>query len=108
MKEKEVMRMIMMGCYAPSSSFKRSVWVRIERVMEFLANKGEIKRVNGEVKYETPDGRLHDTDLRRWTDMYVNSPLNEHIDELIALAREMHLPVNSGEVLKAFMNTKID
>lgn len=103
MKTENITTLIRLG-FEPARYFKRSAWVKVERVMEFLANKGEVLKLNGEVKYGTRNGGYNEEDLKRWSDMYLHSPLSEHMEEMKALSREMNLPLNSRELLSAFVN----
>ena len=90
--------------FEPAHYFKRSAWVKVERVMEFLVNKGEIVKVNGQVKYAARGGNHNEEDVVRWAKMFMQSPFSEHLDGMKKLSKELGLPLNSGKLLQAYMN----
>lgn len=90
--------------FEPAHYFKRSAWVKVERVMEFLVNRGEVVKVNGLVKYAPCKGTHDEQDIARWAKMFMKSPFTEHIEGMKQLSKELNLPLNSGELLKAYMN----
>lgn len=94
--------------FEPARYFKRSAWVKVERVMEFLVNRGEVARLNGEIKYIPVDKVASEEEIERWARMFITSPLGEHIEGMRKLSKELGLPLNSGELLQAYMdfNTK--
>lgn len=92
--------------FEPAHYFKRSAWVKVERVMEFLVNKGEIVKVNGQVKYATRCGNHTEEDVVRWAKMFIGSPFIEHIEGMKKLSKELGLPLNSGKLLQAYMDFK--
>lgn len=102
-----IANLIRMG-FEPSCYFKRSVWSKITRVMDYLVNKGLIQRTYGEVKYATlswvPPTDAEIVELAR---IYMESPLHEHLGEMKKLSKETGLPLNSGELLLAYTDTNI-
>ena len=104
MKRKELENTIRMGLIVPASYFKRSAWINVERVMEYLVKAGLVVRKQGDIKYAK---RSHDISLDRLTDAYYNSPFVDHVDEMRKLSADLHLPLNSGALLKAFNNVNI-
>ena len=102
MEIENIKTLIRLG-FEPSRYFKRSAWVKVERVMEFLVNKGEISKVNGEVKYV---GERTEENITRWANMYMQSPFVEHTDEILRMSKELGLPLNSLELLNKFMDLK--
>lgn len=103
MKKENVIELIRLG-FGPTHYLKRSVWVKVERVMEFLVNKNEVVRIKGEVKYEPRKGYHSNDDINRWADMYLHSPFSEHLEEMKKLSKELNLPLNSRELLAQFIN----
>lgn len=104
MKKSEVALLIECGFTRPSM-YKRSVWNKITLIMEFLVNKNVLVRVDGEVKYGTSDGHVPtEDDIKSWADAYLESPFIQHLDELKQLSKQLHLPLTSGELLKAYVN----
>ena len=107
MKQNEIKCLISLG-FSPASYFKRSSWMNIQRVMEYLSNRGFIKRTNGEIKYSTLNGKMPTLEeLEKWSKEYLMSPVSEHLDEMKELSRELGLPVNSGKLLQKYMDVKI-
>lgn len=90
--------------FHPAHLFKRSTWTKVERIMEFLANKGEVVRLSGPIKYGTRNGVVHTDEVIRLAKVYLKSPFVEHIDQMRAMSKELGLPLNSIELLKAFTN----
>lgn len=107
MNKESIKTLIRFG-FEPACYFKRSAWVKVERVMEFLVNRGEIKKQDGEVKYAAPNGKATESDVERWALLFINSPFTEHIESMKRLSKELGLPLNSGKLLEAYMdfNTK--
>ena len=103
-KEEEVKNTVRMGLIVPASYFKRSAWVNVERTMEYLVKKGLVVRKQGDIKYAK---KSHDITLDMLVDAYYHSPFVEHIDELRKLSADLHLPLNSGALLKVFNNVAI-
>ena len=104
MKKSEVQNTVRMGLIVPASYFKRSAWVNVERVMEYLVKKGLVVRKQGDIKYAK---KSHDISLGTLTDAYCHSPFMEHVDEMRKLSTDLQLPLNSGALLKAFNNVNI-
>ena len=104
MKKNEIVLLIECGFTKPSM-YKRSVWNKVTLIMEFLVNKNMIAHVDGEVKYSTFDGHAPTgEDIKSWADAYLESPFIHHLDELKQLSKQLHLPLTSGELLKAYIN----
>lgn len=104
MKKNEIELLIECGFTRPSM-YKRSVWNKITLIMEFLVHKNMIVHVDGEVKYDTSDGHIPtEEDIKNWADAYLESPFIHHLDELKRLSKQLHLPLTSGELLKAYIN----
>lgn len=107
MKQNEIKCLISLG-FSPASYFKRSSWMNIQRVMEYLSNRGFIKRTQGEIKYSTLDGKMPTLDeLDHWATEYRMSPVVARIEEMKKLSRELSLPLNSGKLLQKYMDIKI-
>lgn len=106
MNRNEIMQLIWCG-FAPSSYYKRSVWLRIERIMEYLANKGYILRVTNQPYKYAYDSKLDRKTIEGWADEYMRSPFVEHLEEMKALSYEMHLPMNDIRVLREFLKTSV-
>ena len=104
MKREELQNTVRMGLIVPASYFKRSAWINVERVMEYLVKQGLVVRKQGDIKYAK---RSHDITLERLVDAYHHSPFMEHMDEVRKLSADLHLPLNSGALLKAFNNVTI-
>lgn len=104
MKREELQNTIRMGLIVPTSYFKRSAWVKVERVMEYLVKKGLVVRREGDIRYAK---KSHDISLERLTDAYYESPFIEHMEEIRRMSADLHLPVNSGALLKAFNDITI-
>lgn len=100
MNKENIKTLIRLG-FEPARYFKRSAWVKVERVMEFLVNKGEVSKVNGEVKYA---GDRTEENIERWAGMFLCSPFMEHLEGMKKLSKELGLPLNSGKLLQAYMN----
>lgn len=102
-----VKTLIRLGLEQSPQFFKRSIWLKVERVMEFLVNKDEIMKVKGSVKYAAKT-EASDENITRWAKMYLTSPLMEHIEGMKKLSRETRIPLNSGKLLSLYMdlNTK--
>ena len=107
MKRENIKTLIRLG-FEPARYFKRSAWVKVERVMEFLVNKGEVVKVNGDVKYVPRRGKYDELDLEVWAKMFMQSPFVEHLEGMKKLSKELGLPLNSGKLLQTYMdfNTK--
>lgn len=104
MNKNEVASLIECGFTRPSM-YKRSVWNKVTLIMEFLVNQNMVVHVDGEVKYGTHDGQAPNKDtIRSWADAYLKSPLSNHLEELKQLSKQLHLPLTSGELLKAYIN----
>lgn len=104
--KKQVITLIRLG-FEPARYFKRSAWVKVERVMDYLVNIGEVVKTEGEVKY----GIYHrgvptESDLNRLADKYMKSPFIDHIEAMKTLSKESGLPLNSKELLNKFMNLR--
>lgn len=108
MTQKEITQIINAG-FTPANFFKRSTWIKIERVMNYLANVGLIVRTpNSEVKFATIDGcPLTENEINAMANRYMHSPFTEHFNEYAQLSAETGLPMNSGKLLKIFMDHKI-
>lgn len=104
MKKEELQNTIRMGLIVPASYFKRSAWINIERVMEYLVKQGLVVRKQGDIKYAK---KYHEIPMERLVDAYYHSPFMEHMDEVRKLSADLHLPLNSGALLKAFNNVNI-
>lgn len=104
MKKEEVKNTVRMGLIVPAKDFKRSAWVNVERVMEYLIKKGLVVRKQGDIKYAK---KSHEISLDTLAEAYLHSPFMEHIDEIRKLSTDLHLPLNSGALLKAFNNVAI-
>ena len=104
--EKESIKTLIRLGFEPARYFKRSAWVKVERVMEYLANIGEVRRNYGEVKYATNNGGYSEDDLNRWSDLFIKSPVAKHIDAMKAMSKELSLPLNSRELLNRYMDLK--
>lgn len=104
MKREELQNTVRMGLIVPASYFKRSAWINVERVMEYLVKQGLVVRKKGDIKYAK---RSHDITLKRLVEAYYHSPFMEHMDEVRKLSADLHLPLNSGALLKAFNNVTI-
>ena len=102
MNSKEIERLIRLGLNSPANYFKRSVWVKIERVMEYLVRKGAVCKSNGSIKYK----RVGSLSISELAGIYVNSPFTDHMEELKQLSREKNLPLNSLELLNQFYINK--
>lgn len=104
--KKQVITLIRLG-FEPARYFKRSAWVQVERVMDYLVNVGEIIKTEGEVKYGTyTREKYSESDLNRWANVYMNSPFIDHIEAMKTLSKESGLPLNSKELLNKFMNLR--
>lgn len=104
--KKQVITLIRLG-FEPARYFKRSAWVKVERVMDYLVNVGEIVKLDGEVKYGTYNREKYsESDLNRWANVYMNSPFSDHIEAMRKLSKELGLPLNSKELLNHYMNLK--
>ena len=101
MERKELQNTVRMGLIVPANYFKRSAWGKIERVMEYLVKQGLIVRKDGDIKYAK---KSHDISIETLVDAYLSSPFISHIDEMKKLSADLHLPLNSGTLLKAFNN----
>lgn len=108
MTQKEIVQIINAG-FTPASFFKRGAWTKIERVMNYLANVGLIVRTpNSEVKFSTLNGcSLTEDEINVMANRYMHSPFTEHLSEIAQLSAETGLPMNSGKLLKIFMNHEI-
>ena len=108
MTQKEIIQIINAG-FTPANFFKRGAWTKIERVMNYLANVGLIVRTpNSEVKFATIDGcSLTEDEINVMANHYMHSPFTEHFNEYAQLSAETGLPMNSGKLLKIFMDHKI-
>lgn len=107
MKQNEIQCLISLG-FTDSGLYKRSVWVKVQRVMDFLANRNLIARADGSVKYATLDGRYpSQSDIASWARAYMTSPLSSHIEEMKKLSKELNIPLNSGRLLSEYTNHKI-
>ena len=104
MKKEELENTIRMGLIVPASYLKRSSWNKIERVMEYLVKKGYVVRKDGDIKYAK---KYHDISVETMATAYMRSPFMEHLAEYKRLGEELHLPLNSGTLLKAFNNVTI-
>ena len=104
MKKSEIQNTVRMGLIVPARYFKRSAWVNVERVMEYLVKKGLVVRKQGDIKYAK---KSHDISVEALADAYYHSPLVEHIEEMRKLSADLQLPLNSGALLKAFNNVNI-
>ena len=104
MKKEELQNTICMGLIVPARYFKRSAWINVERVMEYLVKQGLIVRKQGDIKYAK---KYHEISMERLVDAYYHSPFMEHMDEVRKLSADLHLPLNSGALLKAFNNVAI-
>lgn len=93
--------------FEPAHFFKRSTWVKIERVMEYLVNKGEVVKVNGQVRYASCSKSHTEEDIARWAKMFMQSPFTEHLEGMKKLSKEMGLPLNSNKLLSTYMNFNI-
>lgn len=109
MKQEEVIQIIYAG-FTPARFFKRSAWTKIERVMEFLTNKGLIvKTTNSDVKYTTRDGIMpNESAILNMAKAYCKSPLLEHYEAMRRLSAETGLPVNSYQLLAMYNDTKLN
>lgn len=92
--------------FEPARYFKRSAWVKVERVMEFLVNKGFVIKLHGQVKYGSHNGGYTEDDLNLWAKAFMESPLSEHIDAMKELSKQTGLPLNSKELLNEYMKLK--
>lgn len=108
MTKQEIIQIINAG-FTPANFFKRGAWTKIERVMSYLANVGLIVRTpNSEVKFATIDGCSPTEDeINAMANRYMHSPFTEHFNEYTQLSAETGLPMNSGKLLKIFMDHKI-
>jgi len=104
MKKEELQNTIRMGLIVPASYLKRGSWNKIERVMEYLVKKGYVVRKDGDIKYAK---KYHDISVETMATAYLRSPFMEHLDEYKKLGEELHLPLNSGTLLRAFNNIAI-
>lgn len=102
MNKNEIKTLIRLG-FEPARYFKRSAWVKVERVMEFLVKKGVVINNNGDVKYKATT-ILTEAKIDQWADLFMKSPLQEHLDGMKKLSKEMGLPLNSREVLNKYMD----
>ena len=101
MNRKEVETFIRLG-FEPPKYFKRSVWVKDERIMEYLANKGMVESTpQSERKYQ-PLGYS----IEQLAEAYLKSPLREHLNEMKELSKQTGLPLNSKELLSNFLKLK--
>lgn len=105
MKKEEVITLIRLG-FEPARYFKRSAWTKVERVMEFLVNKGFVVKLHGDVKYGSHNGGYTENDLNIWAKAFIESPLSEHIGKMKELSKQMGLPLNSKELLNEYMKLK--
>lgn len=101
----EVKTLIRIGFEKPSY-FKRSVWVKVERIMTFLQHRGEVYGNNGECKFIPRNGNYTEHDLERWANMWLDSPFEDHLDELHRLSAETGLPLNDKRLLNKYYNCK--
>lgn len=90
--------------FHPAYLFKRSTWTKVQRIMEFLANKGEVIRLAGPIKYGMRSGVSHTDEVIRLAKVYLKSPFVEHIEQMKTMSKELGLPLNSIELLRAFTN----
>ena len=85
MNAQDIKMHIVIGLSKPKY-YKRSVWNRSVRIMEFLCkNTTDIRRVDSEEgleKYATNCGKDIDAYLTKWAKMYRNRPLSECVKEL--------------------------
>lgn len=89
----------------PSSMFKRSVWNKVELVMNYLVNTGKLEKRSGEIKYGSIDGHvILEDEMMSLADFYMRSPFCSHLEELKQLSKELHLPLTSGKLLQIYMN----
>ena len=102
--EANIEKIIVAGSSIPANFFKRSTWKKIECVMEFLFNEGLVTSTPFHpVKY-----RLIETvSMDRMVTAYMNSPFEKHFEAYKALGESLGLPLNSGELLKAFVELNI-
>ena len=99
MNRKDLITFIRLG-FEPSHFFKRSVWTKVERIMEYLVNAGLVEKQSAPVKYRS----THTVD--ELVDAYLKSPFSSHLEEMEALSKELHLPLCSKELLNNFLNLK--
>lgn len=112
MKIQEVIEAIKIGFDKPKL-YKRSVWNKTVKVMEFLADNtnGEIVRTNlgsGLEKYKS-EVEINDEQLAIWALAYKRNlgfPIlvEEAVPELERIARELGVKVNNGVVLTEYFN----
>lgn len=112
MNTQEIIEAIKIGFDKPKL-YKRSVWNKTVKVMEFLSDNtnGEIVRTNlgsGLEKYRS-DVEVNDEQLVIWALTYRRSLglpilLEEAVPELERIARELGVKVNNGVVLTEYFN----
>lgn len=95
--------MIIRAGFMKPSMLKRSTWNQVSKVMDFLVEKGAVVKCKGEIKYASPMGEITDEYIKSLVKTYKDSPVQEHVKELEALAKTMKLPVSDGRVLNKFM-----
>lgn len=110
MKTQEIIEAIKIGFDKPKL-YKRSVWNKTVKVMEFLSDNtdGEIVRTNlgsGLEKYRA-EVEVNDEQLAIWALAYKRSlgfPIlvEEAVPELESIARELGVEVNDGVVLTEY------
>lgn len=110
MNLQEIIEAIKIGFDKPKL-YKRSVWNKSVKVMEFLSDNtnGEIVRTNlgsGLEKYKA-EVEVNDEQLAVWALSYKRSlglplSLEEAMPELERIARELGVKVNRGSVLKEY------
>lgn len=99
MNRKDLITFIRIG-FEPSHFFKRSVWTKVERIMEYLVNVGLVEKQSTPVKYRS----THTVD--ELADAYLKSPLSSHLEEMKDLSKKLNLPLCSKELLNNFLNLK--
>lgn len=111
MKTQEIIEAIKIGFDKPKL-YKRSVWNKTVKVMEFLSDNtnGEIVRTNlgsGLEKYRAKV-EVNDEQLTIWALAYKRSLgfllVAEAVPELESIARELGVEVNDGVVLTEYFN----
>lgn len=112
MKLKEIIELIKIGFDKPKL-YKRSVWNKTVKVMEFLSDNtnGEVVRTyfgSGLEKYRTKV-EVNEEQLTIWALSYKRSlgfPIlvGEAVPELERIARELGVKVNEGVVITEYFN----
>lgn len=91
--------------FTPANLLKRSTWGKVTRVMNWFVSKNLVVATTGEVKYGLSHGLpVTDAEIKRLVREYLNSPINEHTEELHSIASSLGVKVTNSKVLTEFCN----